>query len=148
MQWQFTRIVWFVWLFLLAMPGSVFARSWTDVNGRTVEAELEDYRNGLVILATAGGGRTAISWDRLSSRDQRYVNFAMASRKHGHGLLPKLGVGLLFGLPLLFLGKGKKRLGLGLLTFVLCMAGSSLFGVVAALPICVLSLIVLGMVPE
>ena len=133
---------------LLLLPVVLFARTWTDKTGNELEAEFSDFRNGMVILTRANGKPTAIAWERLSVNDQRYVTVVMAAREHGQGFLPKLVIGIALGLPPLIVGSRKKRLGLGMVAFLVCAIGGGFLGLAAALPACLISMIIVGMMPE
>lgn len=145
-----TRLLGSVLLLCLlhATTGAAWARTWTDRNGKTVEADFVKYENGLVYLQHLNGRISTVPWTRLSSKDQRYVNFVAATSKHGNELFVKLAIGAFFGLAPLMVGSRKKHLGLGLLFFTACVIGGGFFGTVAALPICVIAMIVVGMMPD
>jgi len=55
-------------------PGQVRARTWTDKSGRfSVEAELVEVRDGKVHLRRGDGTVVAVSVDRLSDHNRRYL---------------------------------------------------------------------------
>lgn len=54
-------------------PIALNARIWTMADGKTFEAEIVNYRGGIVILKKATGGRVLYSVKQLSSEDQAYV---------------------------------------------------------------------------
>jgi hypothetical protein len=63
-------------------------RSWTDHNtGRTIEAVLEDVREGTVILRMRTG-KGSVSMDRLSPEDQDYVRRWTATRQEQQTAAP------------------------------------------------------------
>lgn len=124
------------------------ARTWTDVNGRTTEAEFVDYANGLVHLRLPDGRRMSVPWDRLSAADQRYVNVVTAARKHRSGFGLKLAVGVACGLPSLLASKPKKKVGLGFLIFLACSAGGFFLGWALAVPLGLVGLITMSLMPE
>ncbi|WP_372796092.1 SHD1 domain-containing protein [Pontiella sp.] len=62
-------------LFSLMLSSAVHAqmRTWTDVRGNTIEAELVENMNGQVTLMLADGNETHISISNLSADDQKFV---------------------------------------------------------------------------
>lgn len=68
-------------LLALLLPGVTRARTFTDVTGRTLEADLAGVDKDGRVLLSINGKVTPVPWDRLSARDQRYVKSWQADRK-------------------------------------------------------------------
>ena len=148
MRLHFSLFVGIVGLMVCFGAHPVSGRTWTDKKGKMIEADLEDYRNGLVILTLPNGRTIAVPWDRMSRADQRYITVVMTAREHGNDLFPKVGLGAAFGLAPLILGSRKKRLGMGMLSLILCATLGGFFGALGSLPACLICLIIIGVMPE
>lgn len=58
---------------LLAHSAAAEMRTWTDVRGNKIEAEMLENMNGQITLVRAKGGEAHISISNLSAADQKYV---------------------------------------------------------------------------
>ena len=63
-------------VFILGFGLSANARLWETSTGEHFEAELLEYRNGIVILRMADGGKSLYALEKISEADREYVRKA------------------------------------------------------------------------
>ena len=74
-----------IWIGLSILPNFLEARQWTDVKGRTIEAEFLSAQGGDVTLSLPGGRTATFPIARLSPEDQQFVRDSIKSGAGANG---------------------------------------------------------------
>jgi dienelactone hydrolase len=79
-----------IFLCLGCLSASLWARTWTSSDGRTLEADFVSAAGGEVTLKRATDGLTfTLPLAKLSAEDQEWVKIELAAPKAGFGAMPK-----------------------------------------------------------